>query len=126
MGDVISLVSNELPLDTGAAFQESQYFTKTLMESCISIPYLKPLAFMNSAGKVKTIDNVLDLGFHPDDITSVKFRCTLDGSLMDIRITGDHQLSFQFCLQLPRHTYDVNVDTYTDTSNPNSIIGSSI
>ena len=53
MADVISLVSNELLLDTGAGFQEAPSFSKTLMESCISIHYLEPLAFMNSTGKVK-------------------------------------------------------------------------
>ena len=101
VADVISSVSNELPLDTGAEFQEAQSFTKTITESCISSPYLEPLAFMNSAGKVKTIDNGSDLGSHPDDINFVKLRCTLYGSLIDSRITDDRQLSFQFCLYLP-------------------------
>ena len=100
VADVVSLVSNELPLDTGAAFQEAQSVTKKLMESCISIPYLEPLAFLTSAGKVKTIDNVSDLKSCPDDITFFKFRCTVEGSTMDCRIKNYSKLSFHFCLRL--------------------------
>ena len=91
------------------------------MESyCISIPYLEPFVFLTSAGKVKTIDNVPDLRPCRDDITFVKFRCTIEISTMDCRITNDRKLSFQFYLRLPHHTYDVHVDKYMAMSNPGS------
>ena len=107
VADVISLVSNELSLETGAEFQEAHFFVKSLMESCITIPYLEPLTFLNSAGKVKSIDNTSELGSRPDDITFFKLRCTVDGASVDKRIMSDCQSSFQFCLRLPQHTYDV-------------------
>lgn len=81
---------------------------------------------MNSTGKIKNVDDVSDVESRPDDITFVKSRCTLDGSLMDSRIKSEYQLSFQFSFRLPQHSYDVQAGTYTATSTPSPISGTPI
>ena len=46
VADVISLVSNDLSLDTGATFQEAQSLAKSVIENSLSITNLEPLAFL--------------------------------------------------------------------------------
>ena len=46
IADVISLVSNKLPIDTGAAFQESQEVAKMVTGSALRVENLHPSAFL--------------------------------------------------------------------------------
>ena len=48
VADVISLVSNELPLDNGSAFQEAESAVKLIVDSTLSVNHLEPLAFPTS------------------------------------------------------------------------------
>ena len=40
------------------------------------------------------------------DITYVRFRCTMHGSSIDLRVIKSPNLSFHFYLRLPQHTFD--------------------
>ena len=42
----------------------------------------------------------------PVDITYVRFRCTMYGSSIDLRVVKSPDLSFHFCLHLSQHTFD--------------------
>ena len=47
VADVISLVSNELPLDTGSAFQEAENTIKLIVYSTLYFQHFEPLAFLH-------------------------------------------------------------------------------
>ena len=74
VADVISLVSNEISLDTGAAFQEAQSVAKYVIENSLSITNLEPLAFLTSSGKLVNIDGVSDQKSRPEDIAFFSFQ----------------------------------------------------
>ena len=113
VADVISLVSNELPLDTGSAFQEAESAVKMIVDSTLFMNHLEPLAFLTSTGKGVKVDETEGLEYRPEDITFFKFRCTMDSKSVDERVTTVPDLSFQLCLKLPRHTYNVSENTIT-------------
>ena len=46
VADVISLVSSDLPLDNGSAFQETERAAKLIVDSTLSVNHLKPLSFL--------------------------------------------------------------------------------
>ena len=93
VADVISLVSNELPLDTGPAFQEAESAVKMIVNSTLYINHLKPLAFLTSTGKGVKVDETEGLESRPEDITFFKFRCTMDSKSVDKRVTTVPDLS---------------------------------
>ena len=47
------------------------------------------------------------------DITYVRFRCTMHGSSIDLRVIKSPDLSFHFCLRLPQHTSDDTTGNFT-------------
>ena len=112
VADVITLVSEELPHNTGAAFQESAATAKSMMDSILNIAHFEPIAFLTSTNKVVKISNPDDLDQRPDDISFLRFRCIADGTAIDNRVARADVLNFQFCLRLPQHIYDVKGETY--------------
>ena len=96
IAEITSLVTNELPLDTGSCFQASQFAAKAIMEDMLKIGYLEPLAFMTSAGKVVQISDPDNLLKHPGDITFLRLRCTMDSKSQDKHVTTADTRSFQF------------------------------
>ena len=70
VSDIVALVDNELPLHTGAAFQEAQSATNLIVDNALRVDNLEPLAFLSSAGKVLHIDDVHNLETRPADILS--------------------------------------------------------
>ena len=71
-----------------------------------------------------TQNDTVDTGDHdnlvnrPDNISFIKFSCTIDGSSQDIRVTQAETLSFQFCHRLPQHLFDVAAETVSEISVP--------
>ena len=45
IADIISLVSNELPIDSSSAYQEAQAASKVIPDSALNVNNLEPLAF---------------------------------------------------------------------------------
>ena len=68
--------------------------------------FLDPIAFLKSDWNEVKIGDPTDKTQRPVDITYVRFRCTMHGSSIDPRVIKSPDLSFHFCLRLPRHTYD--------------------
>ena len=118
VADVVTLVSNELPMDTNAAFQEAQTASLSILGHCLHVENLEPMAFLSSTGKSVTVDDVVDLSERPEDITFLRFRSLLDASKLDARVTKMPPLNFHFCLRLPQYIYDVAAKTASLASAP--------
>ena len=110
---MISPVTDELPLGTGAAFQESQSAAQISIEHVTLIQKLESLAFLTSTGKVTNINNVNDLVSWLDNITFIKFCSVVKGAHFDTRIQKGSILSVNFCLRLHQYIYDMNTKTAT-------------
>ena len=108
VADIISLVSQELPLDTGASYQASEAAAKSVIANVCKINILEPLCFLSSSGRTLAITDPDDLDARPDDITYLRVRCNLDGKVVDKRVNRAEPISFQFCLKLPQYLYDTN------------------
>ena len=97
VADLISLISNELPLDTGAAFQEAQTEAKSIVDKAITYSNVEPLAFLTSTAKVVDFDDdITDLAKRPDDIIFLRFRCVLNGATLDKRVSHTPNFIFIF------------------------------
>ena len=99
IADIMSIVSNEIPIDSSAAYQKAQYVSKLIVDSVLNPAFLNPLAFLTSAGKEAKILDPTDLKKRPVDITYVRFCCTINSSSVDARIVNISDLTFDFCLQ---------------------------
>ena len=121
VADVVSLVSNELPIDTSASFQEAQAAAKTIINSVLNPNFLEPVAFLNSVGSEVKIGDPTDLSTRPVDITYIRFRCHMHASSVDDRVVNAPELSFNFSLKLPQHTYNASTNTVTKISTPQAI-----
>ena len=106
VADIMSLVSSELPNDTGAAFQESANSAKLIVDSILNVGFLDPVAWLTSGGNDIKIPDPTDLSVRPPDIHFIRFRCQMNGSSVDARVSTVPDLSFYFCLKLPQSTYN--------------------
>ena len=111
IADIMALIANEVPMDTGAAFQEAQAATAKIMDEVFNVENLHPSAFLNSDGKTVKFTPTVGLKERPDDLTYFRFQCDLDGSEVDKRVTTAGEFNFQFCLRLPQHLFCVKDDT---------------
>ena len=121
VADVISLVANELPIDTGSAFQESQTASKLIVDSVLNVEFLEPIAWLSAGGNEVKITDPSDLKGRPADIQFIRFRCQMHGSTVDARVIDVPDLSFYFCLKLPQSTYDDATDKVTAISSSTPI-----
>ena len=110
---LISLVSGEHPQGTSTMFQEAQSAAQVIIDSVLNVHNLKPLAFLNSTGKVVTVDDLTSLPDIPMDITYIHLRCSLDGTALDARVDHAKPIHFNFCLRLPQYLFDVSAGTAT-------------
>ena len=120
MADIVALVGNEIPIDTGASYQEAQSSSKLVTDSHLNPMFLDPVAFLKSYGNEVKIGDPADMKLRPVDVTYVRFRCTMHGSSIDPRVVKATDLSFYFCLRLPQHTYNdaTGVTTLIANSSP--------
>ena len=121
--EVNAFVSGELPIDTGAAFQATQTSAKEIMDSILSIQYFDLVAFLTANHSTVGIGDPENLINRPDNIYFIKFSCTTDGASQDIRVTPADTLSFQFCMYLPQHWFDVAAKIVSIVSAPISTTG---
>ena len=63
------LIVNEIPMDTGSAFQEAQAATTKIMEDVFNVDNLHPSAFLNLDGKTVKFTPTLGLAEMPDNLT---------------------------------------------------------
>jgi len=114
--DIMALIAQEIPMDTGAAFQEAQAAAKVVTDEVFNICNLHPSAFLNSDGKTLKFAPTVKLSDRPEDLTFFRFQCDLDGNTVDKRVTKAGDLSFQYCLRLPQHLFNVTNNTVEDIS----------
>ena len=65
-----------------------------IVNKAIIIDNLEPVDFLTSAGKVANIDDVTNLKRRSEDITFLRFKCVVNGSVIDYRVTTVNPLSF--------------------------------
>ena len=118
VAELTSFIANELPLDTGSSFQASQIASKSILHNILQVEVLEPVAFLNSKSKEIAIGDPADLSTRPEDISFIKMRCTMDGESQDARVTRANAVSFQFCLRLPQHSFDVASSVISTISTP--------
>ena len=63
-----------------------------------------------------SMSDVTDLNSCFENIVYFRFRCMIDGESVDKQVTHGVPLSFQFCLKLSQHIYDIRSDNYTIVS----------
>ena len=111
------MVSNEIPQDTGAAFQESQSAAQVVTDNALLVGNLEPLDFLISMGKVTNIEDASNLKIRPEDISFLRLSYVVDGVAIDNRVTKFNLLSFQFCPEMLQYIYDVEENTVTPVVN---------
>ena len=107
VADIMALVANKIPMDTGAAFQEAQSASKRITGDVFNIVNLNPSMFLNSDGKNIKFTPTIKIAERPEDLTYICFQCDLDGSELDRRVTTAREFSFQFCLKFPKHLFHI-------------------
>ena len=114
--DIMALITKEIPMDTGADFQEAQVAAKMIIDNVFNIANLNPNAFLNSDGKTLKFAPTGNLSERPEDLTFFRFQCDLDGHDIDRRVMTAGEFSFQFCLRLPQHLLNLADNTIEDIS----------
>ena len=117
LADIIALVGNEIPIDTGASYQEAQSTFKLIFDSLLNPIFLDPGSFLKSDGNEVKIGDPSDKTQRPVDITYVRFRCTMHGSSIDPSDIKAPDPSFHFCLRLSQHTYNDTTSIVTLIAN---------
>ena len=92
VADLISIVSNELPQDTGAAFQEAQSTARSVNGNILLVGNLETLAFLISTGNVTNIEDASRLKSILDTISFLRLNCVVDGEAFDNRVTKDNPM----------------------------------
>jgi len=104
--DLVTLISQEIPIATNAPFQEAQAESITIMKSTFDIRNLCAAAFVNNAGFVIKLKSE-DLDDRLEGIRYFCFHCKIEPALDDKRVMQP-AFNFQFSLKLPQHVYHVN------------------
>ena len=84
----------------------------------LSIQYLDPVAFLTAHNNTVDIDDPDNIVNRPDNISFMKFNCTMNGASQDACVTQADTPVFQFFLCLSRHLFDVAAITYSVVSVP--------
>ena len=106
VADIITAVSNELPISTSAALQEADHIASTVTSSITNLNNLFPNCFLSSTGKTVNVNVNDDLTNRPVDICFFCCRCLFQGSSIDPCITSVSTFSANFLLRLPSHSYN--------------------
>ena len=92
MPDIVAMVTNKIPIDSGAALQEAQSAPKFIVESVLHLIFLDSVAFLTSARNEAKLGDPADLTSRPSDITYVHFCCTIYGSSVDARVKKNREI----------------------------------
>ena len=118
--DLISVISQEIPIDVTTAFMESTLVKEKIMSSMTDIGNLAGLAFLHSDGKKAKNLASCDLKDRISDLNYIKLGCSLDGSAVDTRVCQS-PIDFQFCLKLPQSLYNTGTGTVVPGSSPKRV-----
>ena len=115
--DLISVVSQEIPINVTTAFMELIRVKEKIMASTTDISNLTGLAFLYSDGKKAKNLASCDFKNRVGDLTYIKSGCTLDGSAIYTRVYQS-PIDFQYCFRLPESIYDPSKSTVVLISSP--------
>ena len=85
--DLISVISQEVPIDVVTAFMESTRVKKKIFSRMTVIDNLAGLAFLHSNGKKAKNLASCDLKDCASDMAYIRLSCTLDGKMVHTRVS---------------------------------------
>ena len=105
--DVITMVSELLPIDCSTALQTVDGVAKAINAAAYDINNLEPIAFVNQKGEIKKVKPNSSLKDRASDITHFRFLCEIIPSIVDTRLRKIDGLTFKLCFELPQHLLTV-------------------
>ena len=118
--DLISIISQEMPIDVTAAYMESTKIKNSMMSSMTDIGSLSGISFLLGDGsKAQSLVSCADKD-RIEDLSYIKIGCYLDGTTVDNRISLPG-LDLQYCLKLPQSSYDPGTSNITAFSTPGTL-----
>ena len=118
--DLISVISQEIPIDVTTAFMESTRVKEKIIGSMTDISNLSGLAFLHSDGKKAKNLTSCDVKDRVADLAYIHLICTLDGKETDARVC-QAPIDFQYCLKLPQSLYDPSTRKIVPLSSPKRV-----
>ena len=115
--DLISVISQELPVDVTTAFMESMKIKDTMVSSMTNIDTLSGISFLHGNGQKSKSLASGEAKDRIEDLCYIKLSCYLDGSTVDKRISQPG-IDLQFCLKLPQSSYDPNTGDIISLATP--------
>ena len=106
MADIANVVMDEIPSNSNAAFQESQYSSNAVKKAVMAVDNLTPDIILDSMEQNMLPDLSKPLKDHNQDISFLIFRSMVDCYAVDYRITTADSLSTYFSIRLPHHIFD--------------------
>jgi len=108
MADLVTIVTNELPISTESAMEEAEAPGERLKKEIFMIENLEGSHFMDSKqeGKTKAVSSE-KLEDRPEDLTYFAFMCNVEPQDVDERILQEC-LTVKFSLKLLLSIYDVD------------------
>ena len=98
VADLVTAMSNTIPTETAAAYEEARTVSKVVEGATTKAEYLDGIGCLN--GRVNPMTAFPKAAEkRPEDITYLKVLCNLDGPEIDERILQE-PFEFQFCLKL--------------------------
>ena len=118
IADLMTLVTNEMPISTDNAFAEAEEVAQAVRKEIFNVNNLEGHSFMNSFGAMMKGIHSYNVDQRPADLTYMGFCCDIDGKdRVDERIMQNAQ-SFLFSLKFPQMTYDTSTKTVSGTGLP--------
>ena len=118
VADVITMISELLPIDCSAALQTAEGVGKAVNAAVYNINNLEPIAFVNQKGETKKVKERGSLKDRAADITHFRFLCVINPSIIDSRLNGVDELTFKLCFALPQHLLTMDTEKVTLLSSP--------
>ena len=119
VSDLISIISQEIPIDVTSAFMESNRIKETVIRSMTDFSNLTGLAFLQSNGSMAKNLTSSTLEHRHADLAFIKLGCCIAGNEIDERIQ-QNSMEVQFCLKLPQSSYDQHTGTVITLTSPSS------
>ena len=101
--ELIHFVSQQLPVDTSSALQESQSVSTPIRESLFFLKHLKPISFLDSKMYALTTTMKNNPKKRTPGIKMLRVWYHVEGIHLDGRIGDEVELNVDFCLRLPQH-----------------------
>ena len=98
MADLVTVVSNEMPISTESAMEEAEGAGERLRKEVFRVDNLEGQYFLDSKGKHRDVTSE-ELSLRPEDLSYFAFLCNVNPKDVDKRIVQEQlSVSFYRCL----------------------------